>query len=48
MSASMKLIYRGNDSIASFASSVVFYALSPGSAMPRQGLYSGRLLAQAR
>jgi hypothetical protein len=37
----MKLIYSGNDSIASFAGSVVFYALSPGSAAPRQGLYSG-------
>lgn len=41
LSASMKLIYGGNDSIASFAGSVVFYALSQGSAAPRQGLYSG-------
>ncbi|MDX6497235.1 MAG: REP-associated tyrosine transposase [Blastocatellia bacterium] len=35
---SMQLIY-GDDSVASFAGSVVFY-VAPGSARPRQGLHS--------
>ena len=37
----------GDNSVASFAGFVVFCVNFPGSAAPRQGLHSGRLLAQA-